>query len=230
MKCGGVVVHCNVGKGTFEHGAGGCPCPATTTSHSHEKPQASQPPLRSVMEEDEDADGDEDRDENDFLNQKSHKFWNRVAMYFQPIGPEHLEKCQAESEPVPVWSPSPQPAPCDLGDACMELDPGVLREAVISERQEVCVGVGACACARVPLCVCVCPPGDEWFLRVSNFRMDLAVQGKQGPAGLGRIWAGQEHRHWLYPGFLLAGVDTTSGLPRPSAPVDCVLVVLQKGA
>ena len=58
----------------------------------------------------------------------------------------------------------------------------------------VCVCVRACmrACVRVCVCVCVCvclcPPGDGWFLQVTNFQIVLVVQGNNGTraGGAGR--------------------------------------------
>ena len=83
------------------------------------------------------------------------------------------------------------------------------------------------------VCVCVCPPGDGWFLQVSNLRIVLVVQ--RG------LRAGRQHQCWARSGnccctgtgftfFLLAGVDTTRGPPHPLVPTDRILVVPQKGA
>ena len=79
---------------------------------------------------------------------------------------------------------------------------------------------------------CVCPPGDGWFLQVTNFRIALMVQGNSGvgQTGQGGVRDFLGHRPWHDLVFLLAGVDTTSGPPHPLVPADRVPAVLQKGA
>ena len=78
------------------------------------------------------------------------------------------------------------------------------------------------------LCVCVPPVmGGSCKSPISE-----SSQGCQGTMGQG-LGTGQdrlEHRHRLNHVFLLAGVDTTSGLPHPLVPTDHVLLVLQEGA
>ena len=52
-------------------------------------------------------------------------------------------------------------------------------------RRQCCPGAG---CVCVCVCVCVCPPGDRWFLQVTNFRFVLVIPGNSGTrtGGAGR--------------------------------------------